>query len=191
MKVPLILGMVAGASLALGSIANADLVDNGDGTLTYFNTFDNDEVVGDGNIYGAADVYVEHAGAEIVAIWWSDLVVDTGNPFSAYSGDNFWALWLMNGGGGEGWYYGVPFAGESNSILGPSSAGYNVAGAGYTILADGSMGTGYADVGGSEALNAYVSGSINITFVGEIIPTPGAIALIGLAGLAGKSRRRR
>jgi len=190
MKVPLIVGMVAGASLALGSIANADLVDNGDGTVTYFNSFDNDEVVGDGNIYGAADIYVEHAGAEILAIWWSDLVVDTGSPLGSYTGDNFWALWLMSGGGGDGWYYGVPFAGESASLLGPSTAGYNVAGAGYSILADGSMGTGYADVSGSGALNAYVSGTINITFVGEVIPTPGAIALLAIAGIAGKRRRR-
>ena len=190
MKVPLIVGMVAGASLALGSIANADLIDNGDGTVTYTNVFEGDDVVGDGNIYGGADQYAEHAGAEILSIWWSDLVVDTGSPLGSYNGDNFWALWMMSGPGGDGWYYGVPFAGEGGSILGPSTSGYNVAGAGYSILADGSMGTGYADVGGSGALTGYLSGTVNITFVGEIIPTPGAIALLAIAGIAGKRRRR-
>ena len=190
MKVPLIVGMVAGASLALGSIANADLVDNGDGTLTYSNSFDAADVVGDGAIYGAADVYIEHAGAEITEIGWADLVVDTGSPLGSYTGDNFWALWLMSGGGGAGWYYGVPFAGESASVLGPATGGYNVAGAGYSIMDDGSMGSGYADVGGSGAVNAFVTGTVYITFVGEIIPTPGAMALLGLAGLAGKRRRR-
>ena len=190
MKVPFIVGLAAGASLALGSIANADLMDNGDGTLTYFNTFDNNEVVGDGAIYGAADVYLEHAGAEILSLWWSDLVLDTGNPFTPYNGDNFYALWLMSGGGGDGWYHGIPFAGESNSVLGPSTAGYNVIGAGYSVLADGSMGTGYADIGGSMALNALLSGTVNITFVGELIPAPGAVALLAIAGIAGRSRRR-
>ena len=192
MKVPFIavVGLAAGASLGLASMASADLVDNGDGSLTYYNHFPGDDVVGDGLIYGYADMYAEHAGAEILGVGWEDLTVNTGSPLNSYTGDNFWALWMMSGSGGDGWYYGVPFGGESSDSLGPATGGFNLAGAGFTIIADGSMGTGYADVGGSGVLNATMAGYISITFIGEIIPTPGAIALLAIAGIAGKRRRR-
>jgi len=189
MKVPFIVGLAAGASLALGSVANADLRDNGDGTSDFYLTFVDGEVVGDGAIYGGVEEHIEWAGSEIVGVGWNDLVVDTGSPFNAYTGDNFWALWLMSGSGGDGWYYGVPFGGESGSTLGPASGGFDLTGAGFSTMADGSFGAGYADVGGSETLDALMNGEIFIRFVGTV-PAPGALALIGLAGLAGKSRRR-
>lgn len=185
-----LVGVVAGAGLALGAAANGDLVDNGDGTSTFYLSFDDSDIVGDGQIYGGVEAYSELAGAEILAIGWSDLEVSSSNPLSPFNGDNFWALFLMNGGGGAGWYYGVPFGGESASTLGPASGGFDVTGAGFSVLDDGSIGVGYADIGGAgDVVTGTMSGDILIVINGTI-PTPGALALLGIAGLTGMRRRR-
>ena len=192
MKVPqlALIGVVAGAGLALGTAANGEFVDNGDGTSTFSLSWDSAEIYGDGMIYGAVETYAAAAGAEVLAVGWEDLTVSTDNPLVPYNGDNFWGLFNVTGPGGSGWYYGVPFAGESASDLGPSSGGFNLEGAGFSVNADGSIGVGYADVGGAgEVVTGYLTGSVIVVVAGSI-PSPGALALLGLAGLTGMRRRR-
>ncbi|MCH2160682.1 MAG: hypothetical protein MK085_02290 [Phycisphaerales bacterium] len=192
MKVPHIalLGVVAGAGLALGTAANAEFVDNGDGTSTFFINFDNADIVGDGMIYGGMEENLAAAGAEILGVGWSDLTVTSADPLSPYNGDNFWGLFNVTGPGGSGWYYGVPFAGEMAGELGPATGGFNLTGAGFSVNADGTIGVGYADVGGAgDVVTGYVSGNVEVLIAGSI-PAPGAIALLGIAGLTGMRRRR-
>ena len=185
-----LIGVVAGAGMGLSSAANAEFVDNGDGTSTFFLSFENSEIYGDGLIYGAVETYAEAAGAEVLGIGWEDLSVSSGNPLSPFNGDNFWALFNLNGPSGSGWYYGVPFGGESASDLGPASGGFNVTGAGFTVNADGSIGVGYADVGGAgDVVTGSMSGTI-LVIVNGSIPAPGALALLGVVGLTGMRRRR-
>ena len=185
-----LIGVVSGAGLALGTAANGEFVDNGDGTSTFYLSWDNAEIYGDGNIYGAVEPYAEAAGPEVLAVGWDELSVSTGSPLDQYNGDNFWGLFNVTGPGGSGWYYGVPFSGESGSDLGPSSGGFDLAGAGFSVNADGSIGVGYADIGGAgDVVTGYVSGSVTILVAGTI-PAPGALALLGVAGLCGSRRRR-
>jgi len=166
------------AAFGLSTFASADLVsnftDNGDGTTTYMVSADNESFYDDGNINGLVDEVASIGGAVITTVGWDNVTIEGGGPVHS-------VLWLMTGagGGGPGWYHGDMTDIPSNS--------YDVAGANWSVNADGTIGAGWAGVGGTGE-EGLITGDFYLIFVGTI-PAPGALALLGLAGLS--SRRRR
>ena len=182
------------AMLATAGIAQAEITESftdiGGGFVEYAVTFTDELVQADGQLYGfASDGGGGYAGAEVVYIGWTNFQISSGSPLSPVIGDDTWVLWRMGAVGdpaNDGWYYGVPFGGESGPDLGPSDGGFNVAGAGYQVATDGVFGGAIASFGNQDAL---LNGSVIMVF--ENIPGPGAFGLLAIAGAMGVTRRRR
>lgn len=180
------------AALSLASIASADMVTN---------TYDITWASGDtGEIFSDAIALPEVASIDAITLdishtWSADLLITLTSP----TGDVFD---LMNNNGG-------------NTDMGINAADGSLANvAPYTYLESGSgNGTFFGGAplgGGTYDANAWASGgwaagdwtlSVSDTVGGDggsigdvtimyTIPAPGALALLGLAGLAGSRRRR-
>ena len=77
------------------------------------------------------------------------------------------------------------FDGDGNSI----GSGYGVLIAQVTTLGDGGEFSGLLQ-GKDGAGNTITSNVNGFVYGGAVIPAPGALALLGLAGIAGRRRRR-
>ena len=86
---------------------------------------------------------------------------------------------------GPGWYNFTPFGGIGDTF-GPNDALYEGFATAPTIVPGGAIGFSWSDpsgVSGNES--GLISGDMFITFT----PVPGALALLGLAGVAPRRRK--
>ena len=107
------------------------------------------------------------------------------------NGSNLRASFWVQAGGTTDWAFIGDFSdwlGTNNNVFGPTSQviqdGY-----GATLGASGDHGIGFINASSEDIA---VDGTISYTFMGNIndLPTPGVLALLGLAGISTRRRRR-
>jgi XapX domain-containing protein len=178
--------LVICAATAIAPIAAADLVEI---TFDMAGTSIDDPSF----VYGMTQEQNLYAGESIVAVGVRNVVVDFASGLDSPSINFAWALDLNNAGYGAGIFYlagaSGPFAPGSQELF---NIEYDVAQYGAQVLGadyygDWNMGTFIgSDTGGGAV--SIVSGEMYYV-LDTNIPAPGALALLGLAGMA--SRRRR
>ena len=180
--VPVLSSLVLGAS-AFAGVSSDNLVDNGDGTWTYSATIVNESFFQDGQLYGIGDDFSQFSGETVVSFGWSNLTIDS--TTGTTNGDKYKLLFLFDYTAGPGWYNLTPFSGVGESF-GPSDALYEGFADPITLVPGGAVGFSWSDPSGTSGIESgLISGEMFITFT----PAPGALALLGLAGLAPRRRK--
>ena len=175
------------AATAIAPIAAADLVEI---TFDMAGTSIDDAAF----VYGTTQEQNLYAGESIVAVGVRNVVVDFASGLDSPSINFAWALDLNNAGYGAGIFYlqGAmgPFAPGSQETFDGIEFDVSVYGAQVLpadFYGDWNMGTFIgSDIGGGAV--SIASGEMYYV-LDTTIPAPGALALLGLAGMA--SRRRR
>ena len=176
------------SSLILGSTAwagtsTSDLVNNGNGTWTYSATIENESFYQDGQLYGIGDTFTQFSGETVLSFGWSNLTIDS--TTGATNGDKYKLLFLFDFSAGPGWYNFTPFGGIGDTF-GPNDALYEGFATAPTIVPGGAIGFSWSDPSGVSGIESgLISGDMFITFT----PVPGALALLGLAGVAPRRRK--
>ncbi len=123
-------------------------------------------------------------GEALLGITWSNVVGDGlggaswGNEMSIAMGDDTGAVGLG--------FFPSEGSGTAGGVWGPSEGSIDLSGYALT-LGSWQLYEGYDD--GVDAIDAtYISGSV--TFHTAVIPAPGALALLGVAGFAARRRRK-
>ena len=174
--------LVLSASAFAGTSLD-DLVYNGDGTWTYSATIVNESFFQDGQLYGIGDDFLQFEGETVLSFGWNNLTIDS--TTGTTNGDKFKLLFLLDYTAGPGWYNLTPFGGIGDSF-GPSDALYDGFADPITLVPGGAVGFSWSDPSGTSGIESgLISGEMFITFT----PAPGALALLGLAGLAPRRRK--
>ena len=117
--------------------------------------------------------------------WGSDMIFGASDGFNGVSiGGYNGYLSSIVGGSSSMWTFGGGITGSPND---GSYSGLNVLGSAVSMsgIADAIMANGWLSSAGTVT-------SVELTFYGlNAVPAPGALALLGLAGLAGGTRRRK
>ncbi len=135
----------------------------------------------------ASDVYATAMAAGTV-----DIVADFTNSGGwTWAGDLLIAFVDSNGNGVEYGGYDMSFGYDS---VGDFSSGWDSSASGSYSATIDLTGSGLADIASIQFMDGYSQGASTDRWVGTItgadVPAPGAVALLGLAGLAGRRRRR-
>jgi hypothetical protein len=159
------------------------------------------------NMYGGVSD-AAYANATIMSWGFSGVSADvywnTGASYSNWASEARLGIYDMDIDNGEGdiyIWYGSPFSGINSggdtpggfvNYVGTDFSSGDVSANGYHIGSEGDIGAAgtstWGDGSGSPA-GIWTSGTVWVTI--DTIPAPGALALLGLAGIAGMGRRRR
>jgi hypothetical protein len=180
--------LVICAAAAFAPVAAADLVEI---TLDMAGTSVDDPSF----VYGAIQEQNALAGDLIMAVGVRDLVIDFGGgPLDSATVNFYWTLDLTNAGYGAGIF---ALSGAQGPFPSGSQESYSfefdISGYGGQVMAadyygDWNMGTFIGSDTGGDVVSV-ASGEMYF-IVETAIPAPGAFALLGLAGMAGRRRRR-
>ncbi|MBL6998159.1 MAG: PEP-CTERM sorting domain-containing protein [Phycisphaerales bacterium] len=137
----------------------------------------------------------------------SAVLVDMENGLDRWAGEHSWQVYSSNGsmvaqmaGGSYSGLVSGTFSFVSNSVdsshVGTVTGQLDLASGTYNVQMQDSWGdgwswnsyTGYLIIGSGSGTVSASSGSFSFTVAG--VPAPGALALLGLAGLAGSRRRK-
>lgn len=192
---------VAGlASVGLAGAATADLV----GLSWDISGYDYSNAIAllDGSSSAAwADAVIVSWGFSNVS---ANVYFNEGSSYSNWASECRLGIYDMSIGNTQGDVYiwsasvfpgqnsGASSPGQSAFFSGGSFSTGDVSSLGYNIGSEGDIGAGsYSTWGDGTGLAAgtFVSGVVWVTI--DTIPAPGALALLGLAGIAGMGRRRR
>jgi MYXO-CTERM domain-containing protein len=186
MKKRFMLSTASAATVAMASMASADI-----------HTFD---IAGNYNAsaYSSVSNMIDGGGAMIISYGFSvDLTVywNEGSSYENWASEARFGVGTFNYGGSPGYVW----SGGLTSAAGASSVGgsYTVSGitggsyiASYGFLASSSFGfmaySSWNDGTGMDAGTVTGTGWVNLAAV----PAPGALALLGLAGVASRRRRK-
>jgi hypothetical protein len=151
-----------------------------------------------------SDIVPAAANAQVIEFGWEDVELDVyhniGATFENYGLEAFMGAWMEDTTAPGFSYYGSyafpsdlgPTGGPGSVLsLGPATGGFDLSAASFYLDDQGTIEfylvADYDDGTGLPA-GTYTAGTLFM--VVDLIPAPGAIALLGIAGLTGTRRRR-
>lgn len=152
-----------------------------------------------------SEVVPAAANGHVIEFGWEDVELDVyhnvGAVWENWGMEAFMGAWMENTADPGFNYYGSyafpndygPTGGEGSVLhLGPATGGFDLSADTFYLDDQGTiefyLSADYDDGTGMHA-GTYTAGTLFIV-VDQIIPAPGALALLGIAGLAGTRRRR-
>ena len=146
------------------------------------------------NIIGSS-TNIAWAGATMLTVEWSSVSWSAADNQGAGASYSNWTNELrlgLNSASGQ-WGFGGPGGGSDTGFASGSLGAFDISASSYLVGASGTISTfGYSSYNDGAGLTAgtILGGTFTVTIDTVAIPAPGAMALLGLAGLTATRRRR-